>query len=74
MPVYSHSRLGTFETCPRQYWFAYIEKPEIERPDTAEAFLGNRVHEALEHLYFRLLNGRHPPGYQPRTATAVDSP
>lgn len=58
MPVYSHSRLGTFEICPRQYWFAYIEKPEIERPATVEAFLGSRVHEALEHLYFRLLNGR----------------
>jgi len=58
MGVYSHSRLGTFETCPRQYWFAYIEKPEIARPDTVEAFFGSRVHEALEHLYFRLLNGR----------------
>ena len=58
MTVYSNSRLSTFETCPRQYWFAYIEKPEIERPPTVEAFLGSRVHEALEHLYFRLLNGR----------------
>jgi putative RecB family exonuclease len=57
MPVYSHSRLGTFETCPRQYWFAYIEKPDIERPETVEAFLGTRVHDALEELYQRHLRG-----------------
>jgi hypothetical protein len=58
MPIYSHSRLGTFETCPRQYWFAYIEKPEVERPDTVEAFLGSRAHEALEELDRMLLQGR----------------
>ena len=57
-PIYSHSRLATFETCPREYWFAYIEKPEIERPDTLEAFVGCRVHDALKELYRRLLHGR----------------
>jgi len=58
MPIYSHSRLGTFETCRRQFWFAYIEKPEVERPDTVEAFLGSRVHDVLEELYKRFLQGR----------------
>jgi len=58
MPIYSHSRLGTFETCPRQFWFAYIEKPEVERADTVEAFLGSRAHDALEELYRMLLQGR----------------
>jgi putative RecB family exonuclease len=60
MPIYSHSRLGTFETCPRQFWFAYIEKPEVERADTVEAFLGSRAHDALEELYRMLLQGRRP--------------
>lgn len=52
MPIYSHSRLGCFENCPRQYKFRYVEKvrPE-EEMETIEAYLGSRVHEALEHLY-----------------------
>ncbi|MDD5502811.1 MAG: PD-(D/E)XK nuclease family protein [Candidatus Thermoplasmatota archaeon] len=52
MPIYSHSRLGCYENCPRQYKFRYVEKikPE-EEMETIEAFLGCRVHEALEHLY-----------------------
>ena len=58
MPIYSHSRLSTFEGCARKYWFNYIEKPDIERVETVEAFLGNRVHEALEELYERLQSGR----------------
>lgn len=58
MAIYSHSRLSTFEGCPRKYWFNYIEKPDIERVDTVEAFLGSRVHEALGELYERLQNGR----------------
>jgi putative RecB family exonuclease len=51
MPVFSISRIGTFRSCPRQYKFAYIEKPPVEYEDSVEAFLGSRVHEALEKLY-----------------------
>lgn len=58
MTVYSHSRLATFETCPRQYWYQYIEKPEIEAAESVEAFLGSRVHDALEELYRRRIGGR----------------
>jgi len=58
MAIYSHSRLGTFETCPRQYWYAYVERPEVEDRDTVEAFLGSRVHEALENLHKMQLGGR----------------
>ena len=58
MTIYSHSRLGTFETCPRQYWYRYIGKPEIETVDTVEAFLGTRVHESLQELYSRLMGGQ----------------
>ena len=58
MAVYSHSRLGAFESCPRHYWYAYIGKPEIETVDSVEAFLGTRVHESLEELYSRHMGGQ----------------
>lgn len=51
MPLYSHSRLSTYENCPRHFAFRYLEKPDIEKKDTIEAFLGSRVHETLEKLY-----------------------
>ena len=50
MPTYSHSQLSTYETCPHQYKLAYIEKIEAET-EGVEAFMGSRVHEALEKLY-----------------------
>ncbi len=51
MTTYSHSRLGCFENCPKQFFFSYIERPEIERKEGIEAFMGKRVHETLEKLY-----------------------
>jgi len=51
MPTYSHSKIGSFETCPLQYKFAYIDRVKVEAEDTVETFLGSRVHEALEKLY-----------------------
>ena len=50
MPTYSHSQLSTYETCPRQYRFAYIDKIEVET-EGIEAFMGSRVHDALEKVY-----------------------
>jgi putative RecB family exonuclease len=58
--IYSHSRLSTFEKCPLQYRYRYIDR--IERDvQGVEAFLGNRVHEVLEFLYRSLGEGRCPP-------------
>ncbi len=51
MTVYSHSRLSCFEQCPQKFKFQYINKIETEEEETVEAFLGIRVHEALEKLY-----------------------
>ena len=48
MRINSHSSLGSFKNCPRQYWYQYIGKPDVERVDTIEAFLGTCVHETLE--------------------------
>jgi putative RecB family exonuclease len=50
MPIYSHSQLSTYETCPHQYKLAYIDKIKVETGGV-EAFMGSRVHEALEKLY-----------------------
>ena len=50
MPTYSHSQLSTYETCPHQYKLAYIDKVEVET-EGIEAFMGSRVHDALEKVY-----------------------
>jgi putative RecB family exonuclease len=52
--AYSHSALKTFETCPLQYRYKYVEGLRTGR-ETVEAFLGSRVHEALEWLYREVL-------------------
>jgi putative RecB family exonuclease len=54
MPTYSHSQLSTYETCPHQYKLAYIEKIKAET-EGIEAFMGSRVHDALEKLYRDLM-------------------
>jgi len=56
MSNYSYSRLTTYENCPQQYKLRYIDKLEV--PDAGEgieAFLGHRVHEALEKLHRELI-------------------
>jgi hypothetical protein len=45
MPIYSHSRLETFETCPQKYNFRYIDEIAKLKEQTVEAFVGSRVHE-----------------------------
>jgi putative RecB family exonuclease len=50
MAVFSHSRLGTFETCPLQYELRYIRKIRTDE-EGIEAFLGSRFHEVMEKLY-----------------------
>jgi putative RecB family exonuclease len=51
MAVSSISRIGTYDTCPLQYKYAYIDHIEVEAKDTIETYLGQTVHEALEKLY-----------------------
>jgi putative RecB family exonuclease len=60
VPVWSHSRLSAFEKCPLQYRYRYVDRI---RKDTfgIEGFLGNRVHEALEHLYRRKAEAKKTP-------------
>lgn len=51
MPLYSHSKLSTFEKCPKKFKFRYIDKirPTIEK--SIETHLGKSVHTTLEWLY-----------------------
>lgn len=59
-PTYSHSRLSTFENCPRQYRYRYIDK--LPRPGPGiEAHVGISVHQALEFYFGELQAGRPAP-------------
>lgn len=51
MRTYSHSQLEAFETCPLKYKWRYIDRIEKPEEETVEAFVGSRVHEALQKLY-----------------------
>jgi putative RecB family exonuclease len=58
--LYSHSRLSSFENCPKQFHFRYVLK--VPRAmESVEAFLGKRVHEVLERLYRFVGQGLVPP-------------
>jgi len=47
--VYSHSRLSSFESCPKQFHYRYVERRAVDT-EGIEAFVGKRVHEVLERL------------------------
>ncbi len=49
--IYSHSRLSTFETCPKQFEFKYVLKTKVEKRDNIEAFMGHKVHQTLEKYF-----------------------
>jgi len=59
VPVYSHSRISTFENCPRQFYYRYVEKRPVET-EGIEAFVGKRVHEVLERLNRFVERGQVP--------------
>lgn len=48
--IYSASRLETYRQCPQKFKFTYLDKVE-STVEGIEAFMGSRVHEALEKLY-----------------------
>lgn len=49
--IYSPSRLNCFEQCPKKFDFQYVQKVKIPERQSIEAFMGKRVHEALETLF-----------------------
>ena len=60
MPVFSHSKLSTFEQCKLKYKFRYIDKiiPDIDK--TIESHLGSVVHSTLEWLYTEVKKNKLP--------------
>ena len=61
MATWSHSRIETFRSCPRKFFYAYIRKVRLpEQPESLAQFFGKRVHEALEWLYGEVRRGRVP--------------
>lgn len=58
--MFSHSRLSSYENCPRKYWYRYVEEVKTD-VEGVEAFLGKRVHEVLERLYHHLQRHGRPP-------------
>ena len=60
MPTYSNSRLSAYENCPMQYRLRYVDQVAIPPRESIEAYLGKRVHEALEFLYQCIEGGYKP--------------
>lgn len=54
--VYSISRVATFDDCRLRYKYQYVDRLKAER-ETIEAYMGSRVHEALQELYGSVRNG-----------------
>ncbi|MBC7128920.1 MAG: PD-(D/E)XK nuclease family protein [Thermoplasmatales archaeon] len=48
--IYSNSSINSFETCPYRFKLMYVDRIKPVRK-SIEAFMGSRVHEALEKLY-----------------------
>jgi putative RecB family exonuclease len=57
--IYSHSRLSTYERCPRRFQYRYLLGIPAEG-ESVEAYLGKRVHEVLERLYRATAKGFVP--------------
>lgn len=57
MRHYSYSQLKTYDQCPLKFKFEYIDKRRSNF-EGIEAFMGQRVHDALRRLYEELVNGR----------------
>ena len=55
--MFSHSKIATYEQCPKRYEFRYVQKLKAET-ESVEGFLGRRVHEALDRLYDLARSGR----------------
>ena len=54
---FSHSGLSSYEKCPAQFRIRYIDRV-AKQDEGIEAFMGKRVHEALEFLYNEILTGQ----------------
>ncbi len=57
--TFSHSRLSSFENCPKKFEYRYVQRIPAES-ESIEGFVGKRVHEVLEKLYTVAARGQVP--------------
>ena len=50
LEYFSYSSLQSYQKCPAQFQFRYIEKI-FKNDEGIEAFMGKRVHETIEYIY-----------------------
>jgi len=58
MPMYSHSRLSTFEQCKLKFKYRYIDRITPKIKETIESHLGRVVHDTLEWVYTQAKKGK----------------
>lgn len=51
----SVSSIKNYESCPRKYYFTYINKPDIPKKEQDYLILGNFIHEVLEFFHNMLM-------------------
>jgi putative RecB family exonuclease len=56
---FSHSRLSSFEDCPKKFHYRYVLRIPSET-ESIEGFAGKRVHEVLERLYLAAAKDQLP--------------
>lgn len=66
----SASSMGTYEKCPRKYYYQYIDKPDIERPDWPHFEFGTTAHRVLELFHEYLMKNVLPPEKWPELMKA----
>jgi putative RecB family exonuclease len=59
LTTYSHSRLSSFEDCPRKFKYRYVLKIPTDT-EGIEGFVGKIVHDVLERLYIAARKGQIP--------------
>jgi putative RecB family exonuclease len=57
--IFSHSRLSSFEDCPKKFQYRYVLRIPSET-ESIEGFAGKRVHEVLERLYLAAAKDQLP--------------
>lgn len=60
MTKWSYSRISSFESCPKKYFYRYVSDPDPERVlgDNIAMVTGKSVHKTLEELYSKYMEGK----------------
>jgi hypothetical protein len=70
MRPWSHSRLSTYEDCPKQYWYSYVENLPGFRPESPAAMRGSGIHDRAEQYLLGKIS-MYPPELQKVSSHAM---